>query len=480
MNERNEPLTNIANMAEKKADAPAAGMLWGGRFTGAIDPLMHKYNASIRYDKALYKEDILGSIAFARANCKAGILSGDEFQAIERGLLQVMEEWKQGTFAIMPNDEDIHTANERRLGEVIGKDIAGKLHTGRSRNEQVVCDMRMWLRDRIREIDSQLVAFLKVIVARAESEIDYIMPGYTHLQRAQPVRWSQWLMSYAAAFKQDLERLRQVFERVNLCPLGCGALAGNVFGIDRNMMAEELGFGGITLNSMNTSAERDFLLDFLVWHSIFANHVSRWAEDLIIYATSEFSFVRLADAYSTGSSLMPNKFNADSLELLRGKSGRSFGQMAGLMMTLKSLPSCYNKDLQEGWEPMLDSVQTVSDSLGIANGVLATLKVRPERMEAALDKTMLATDVAEWLVRKGVPFREAHHISGRVVALSEKSEISMDKLTLQELQAIDSRFTADIAEAFEYESSVEAKSSQGGTSRSSVLEQIQVVKAMLD
>ncbi|GJN81955.1 argininosuccinate lyase [Purpureocillium lilacinum] len=437
-------------MAEKKADAPAAGMLWGGRFTGAIDPLMHKYNASIQYDKALYKEDILGSIAFARANSKAGIISEDEFQAIERGLLQVMEEWKQGTFAIMPNDEDIHTANERRLGEVIGKDIAGKLHTGRSRNEQVVCDMRMWLRDRIREIDSQLVAFLKVIVTRAESEIDFIMPGYTHLQRAQPVRWSQWLMSHAAAFKQDLERLRQVFERVNLSPLG----------------SEELGFSGITLNSMNTSADRDFVIEFLVWNSIFTNHVSRWAEDLIIYSTSEFSFVRLADAYSTGSSLMPNKFNGDSLELLRGKSGRAFGQMAGLMM--------------EGWEPMLDSVQTVSDSLGIANGVIATLKVRPERMEAALDKTMLATDVAEWLVRKGCPFREAHHISGRVVALSEKLELSMDKLTLQQLQAIDARFTADIVEAFEYETSVEAKTSKGGTSRSSVLEQIQVLRAMLD
>ncbi|KAI3336797.1 argininosuccinate lyase [Xylariaceae sp. AK1471] len=473
-------------MAEKKADAPAAGMLWGGRFTGAIDPLMHKYNASIQYDKALYKEDILGSIAFARANSKAGIISEDEFQAIERGLLQVMEEWKQGIFAIMPNDEDIHTANERRLGEVIGRDIAGKLHTGRSRNEQVVCDMRMWLRDRIREIDSQLVAFIKVIVTRAESEMDYIMPGYTHLQRAQPVRWSQWLMSHAAAFKQDLERLRQVFERVNLSPLGCGALAGNPFRIDRNIIAKELGFSGITLNSMNTSADRDFLIDFLVWNSIFTNHVSRWAEDLIIYSTSEFSFVRLADAYSTGSSLMPNKFNGDSLELLRGKSGRAFGQMAGLMMlltiqpTLKSLPSCYNKDLQEGWEPMLDSVQTVSDSLGIANGVIATLKVRPERMEAALDKTMLATDVAEWLVRKGCPFREAHHISGRVVAQSEELEVSMDKLTLEQLQAIDSRFTADIAEAFEYETSVEAKTSKGGTSRSSVLEQIQILRAMLD
>ncbi|EGX94159.1 argininosuccinate lyase [Cordyceps militaris CM01] len=453
-------------MAEKKADAPAAGMLWGGRFTGAIDPLMHKYNASIQYDKALFKEDILGSIAFARANSKAGIITEDEFQAIEHGLLQVMEEWKQGTFTIMPNDEDIHTANERRLGEIIGKDIAGKLHTGRSRNEQVVCDMRMWLRDRIREVDGQLVAFLKVIIARAESEIDYIMPGYTHLQRAQPVLWGQWLMSHAAAFKQDLERLRQVFERVNLSPLGCGALAGNPFGIDRYMMAEELGFSGITLNSMNTSADRDFIIEFLTWNSIFTNHISRWAEDLIIYGTSEFAFVQLADSYTTGSSLMPNKKNSDSLELLRGKSGRAFGQMAGLMMTMKGLPYCYAKDSQESWEPMLDSVDT--------------LTVRPERMRAALDMTMLATDVAEWLVRKGVPFREAHHISGRVVALSENTEVSMDQLTLKQLQAIDSRFTADIAAAFEYESSVEAKSAPGGTSRSAVLGQIQELRAILD
>ncbi|KAI8630279.1 argininosuccinate lyase [Xylariaceae sp. FL1651] len=468
-------------MAEKKADAPpAAGMLWGGRFTGAIDPLMHKYNASIQYDKALYKEDILGSIAFARANSKTGIISEDEFQAIERGLLQVMEEWKQETFVIMPNDEDIHTANERRLGEIIGKDTAGKLHTGRSRNEQVVCDMRMWLRDRIKEIDSQLVAFLKVIVARAESEIDYLMPGYTHSQRAQPVRWGHWLMAHAAAFKQDLERLRQVFERVNLSPLGCGALAGNPFRINRNAIAEELGFSGITFNSMNTSADRDFIIEFLTWNSIFTNHISRWAEDLIIYGTSEFGFLRLADSYATGSSLMPNKKNSDSLEILRGKSGRAFGQMAGLMMTMKGLPYCYAKDSQESWEPMLDSVGFVLDSLGIANGVITTLTVRPERMRAALDMTMLATDVAEWLVRKGVPFREAHHISGRIVALSENTGVSMDQLTLEQLQAIDSRFTADITAAFKYESSVEAKSAPGGTSRSAVLGQIQELRAILD
>lgn len=338
------------------------------RCAGAIDPLMHKYNASIGYDKALYKEDILGSIAFARANLKAGIITEAEFQEIERGLREVMEEWKNGTFAIMPNDEDVrvHTMlpNLSRLIQRTRFILQTNVDWERSlaRTSQVSCTQVAAATSKLSAIcacgcgtESAKSTVNSSLSSRSSSPVpslkcksrlisgqkrplltdnlsDYLMPGYTHLQRAQPVRWSQWLMSYAAAFKQDLERLRQVYERVNLSPLGCGALAGNPFKIDRNMIAEELGFSGITMNSMNTSADRDFIIEFLVWNSVFANHVSRWAEDLIIYATSEFSFVRLADAYSTGSSLMPNKHNADSLELLRGKSGRAFGQMAGLMM----------------------------------------------------------------------------------------------------------------------------------------------------
>lgn len=454
-------------------------MLWGGRFTGGLDPLMLKYNASILYDKFLYKEDILGSIAFARANAKSGIISNDEFAEIERGLREVQKEWEADTFVLMPNDEDIHTANERRLGEIIGKDTAGKLHTGRSRNEQVVCDMRMWLRDQIREIESQLVAFIEVIAARAEAEVGILMPGYTHLQRAMVVMWSQHLLSFGFNFASDLERLREVLKRVNRSPLGCGALAGNGFNIDRDMMAEELGFQGLLWNSMNAVADRDFVTEFLQWGSMFMQHISRWAEDLILYSSTEFSFVSIADAYSTGSSLMPQKKNPDGLELLRGKAGRAFGHMAGLMMTQKGLPSTYNKDLQESWEPMLDHVKTISDSVQIANGVLATLTVRQDRMRAALDPFMLATDLADYLVRKGVPFRETHHISGRCVAKSEELGVPMNELSLKQLQAIDGRFMEDVLDTFNYETSVEMRSAKGGTSRARVLEQVKVLKAML-
>lgn len=441
---------------------------------------MVKYNASIFYDKVLSKEDILGSIAFARANAKSGIITLDEFAQIEKGLREVQKEWEAGTFVINPDvDEDIHTANERRLGEIIGKGVAGKLHTGRSRNEQVVCDMRMWLRDELRKIDDHLVAFLKVMTARAESEIDYIMPGYTHLQRAQPIRWSHWILSYGFAFASDLERLRETIKRVNRSPLGCGALAGNPFDIDREMMAEELGFEGLLWNSMGGVSDRDFVTEFLQWGSMLMQHISRWAEDLIIYSSAEYGFIRLADAYSTGSSLMPQKKNPDSLELLRGKSGRAFGHMAGFMMTQKGLPSTYNKDLQESWEPMLDHVKTVSDSIQIANGVLATLSVSPEKMIAALDPFMLATDVADYLVRKGVPFRETHHISGRCVAKSEETGTPMNEFSTEQMKAIDERFEEDIADTFNYETSVEARSAKGGTSRSSVLEQIKVLQALL-
>ena len=441
---------------------------------------MVSYNESIYFDKNLYAQDILGSIAFARANAANGIITQQEFQKLEAGLLAVKKEWEEGKFVIVSGvDEDIHTANERRLGEIIGKDVAGKLHTGRSRNEQVATDMRMWLRDELRKIEKELVSFLEVIAGRAESEIDVIMPGYTHLQRAQPIRWSHWMLSYGFAFASDLERLREVIKRVNRSALGCGALAGNPFGIDREMMAKELGFEGLLWNSMGAVADRDFVTETLQWGSMLMQHISRWAEDLIIYSTSEFGFVRLADAYSTGSSLMPQKKNPDSLELLRGKSGRAFGHMAGLMMAQKGLPSTYNKDLQESWEPMLDHVKTVSDSINIANGVLSTLTIVPEQMKASLDPFMLATDLADYLVRKGVPFRETHHISGRCVALSEQTGIPMNELTYEQLKGIDSRFEKDIAQVFDYEKSVEMRSAKGGTSKACVLEQIKVIKQMI-
>lgn len=465
-------------MAESK---PNANMLWGGRFTGGLDPLMVSYNESIYFDRAIYAQDIRGSIAYARANSKIGILTQEEFQAIEKGFGEVLSEWENGKFEIKPGvDEDIHTANERRLGEIIGTQIAGKLHTGRSRNDQVGTGMRLWLRDQLREIEQHLISLLRVTTSRAQSEISVLMPGYTHLQRAQPIRWSHWLLSYGSVFTSDLERLREVIKRVNRSPLGSGALVGNPFGIDREAMAKELGFEGIINNSMAAVADRDFVVETLQWAATLMQHISRWAEDLILYSTAEFGFVRLADAYSTGSSLMPQKKNPDSLELLRGKSGRVFGYMAGLMMSVKGLPSTYNKDLQESFEPMLDGVKTTADSIQIATGVLSTLTIFPDKMKAALTPDMLATDLADYLVRKGVPFRETHHISGRVVALAEMEQKPMDTLSLQQLQGVDKRFSEDVMEAFNYESSVEKRTVLGGTSRKSVEEQITRIQNLLE
>ena len=441
---------------------------------------MMKYNASISYDRKFYAQDIAGSIAYARANIKTGILTESEFRSIEKGLRQVEEEWRTDKFNIkLEIDEDIHTANERRLGEIIGTQVAGKLHTGRSRNDQVATDMRLWLRDQLKEVEEWLVGFLEVVAGRAEKEIEFVMPGYTHMQRAQPIRWSHWLLSHGFGFASDLTRLREVSKRVNRCPLGCGALAGNPFRIDRDAMAKELGFDELIYNSMAGVEDRDFVVETMQWGATLMQHMSRWAEDLIIYGTAEFDFVRLADAYSTGSSLMPQKKNPDSLELLRGKSGRAFGHMAGLMYSVKGIPSTYNKDLQESVEPLLDHVSTVGDSIQIATGVLSTLSVHPNKMMAALTPDMLATDIADYLVRKGVPFRETHHISGKVVALAEKEKTPMDRLTYAQLKGVDARFEEDIVKSFDYQTSVEMRSATGGTSASAVREQIDILRNML-
>ncbi|KAI9811046.1 MAG: argininosuccinate lyase [Pycnora praestabilis] len=467
----------MAQQQQKPATESASGRLWGGRFTGATDPLMVAYNESIYFDRAFFAQDIAGSVAFARANVGTGILTKDEFAAIENGFHLVLEEWQTDQFEIKDGiDEDIHTANERRLGEIIGTGIAGKLHTGRSRNDQVATDLRLWLRDELREIETYLVNLLKTIAVRAEEDIDLLMPSYTHLQRAQPIRWSHWLLSYGSAFVNDLERLREVIKHVNKCPLGCGAVNGNAFSIDRLAMAKELGFDGLIYNSMAAVADRDFILETMQWGSTLMLHVSRWSEDLIIYSSAEFGFTKLADAYTTGSSLMPQKKNCDSLELLRGKCGRTFGQMAGLMMTIKGIPSTYNKDLQESVEPILEHVKTLKDSLLIAGRVLSTLTTFPEKMLAALTPDMLATDLAEYLVRQGLPFRETHHIAGRVVALAENEKVPMDTLTVEQLKGVDSRFGEDVLDVFDYEHSVEMKTVTGGTSRSAVKEQIGLLK----
>ncbi|EMD38444.1 argininosuccinate lyase [Gelatoporia subvermispora B] len=459
-------------------DMPTKQKLWGGRFTGKTDPLMHEFNQSLRYDQRMHAADIKGSIAYAKALALVGILTEAERQKIVDGLTVVGQEWEAGTFEIQPDDEDIHTANERRLSELIGP-LGGKLHTGRSRNDQVATDMRLWLIDAASKIESELKGLIRVMVERADKEKDILLPGYTHLQRGQPIRWSHLLLSHAFSFRADLQRLQQLLPRISVLPLGCGALAGNPFVVDREFLARELGFMSVAENSLYGVGDRDFIVEFMMWASLAMTHISRMAEDLVIYSTAEFGFVSLSDAYSTGSSIMPQKKNPDSLELLRGKSGRVFGDMAGFLMTLKGLPSTYNKDLQEDKEPLFDVVDTVSASFKIAEGVVATMEVHAEKMRQALTMDVLATDLADYLVRKGIPFRETHHISGRAVALAEARKCQLNELTLQDYKSLNNQFGDDILSVFDFEASVERRESIGGTSRKMVDRQISVLRAAL-
>ena len=453
--------------------------LWGGRFSGETDPRMEAFNASIHFDQRLWRADIQASQAYAKALARAGILTPEEAETLVTGLEQVAQEWAQGRFVLQPGDEDIHTANERRLTELIGP-VAGKLHTGRSRNDQVATDLRLWLREEIRTLRQELRGLIRTAVERAREEIDLLMPGYTHLQPAQPIRWSHWLLSHVWPWQRDAQRLDQLAERVNVLPLGSGALAGNPFPIDRRFLAQELGFQDVTPNSMDGVSDRDFVAEFLFWASLTMVHLSRLAEDLILYSTQEFGFVVLADAYSTGSSLMPQKKNPDSMELLRGKSGRTLGHLTGLLATLKGLPSTYNKDLQEDKEPLFDAVDTLASALPIAAGVLATLAVLPQGLAMALTPEMLATDLADYLVRKGVPFREAHHIAGKAVRMAEERGISLPELSLADLRQLHPAFDHDVDLVWDFEASVEQRDVEGGTSRRAVLAQIQALERWLE
>ncbi|KAK7061073.1 argininosuccinate lyase [Paramarasmius palmivorus] len=458
------------------SDQPTKQKLWGGRFTGKTDPLMHGFNQSLAYDQRMHAADIKGSIAYTKGLKRVGILTDDEEQKIIEGLKAVGKEWEERS--IQPDDEDIHTANERRLSELIGP-LGGKLHTGRSRNDQVATDMRLWLLEEIKEVRSGLKGLIRVLVERADKEKDVLMPGYTHLQRGQPIRWSHLLLSHAFSFRSDLERLQQLIPRISVLPLGSGALAGNPFAVDREFLAKELGFQSVAENSLWGVGDRDFIVEFLMWSSLAMTHVSRMAEDLIVYSTAEFGFVTLSDAYSTGSSMMPQKKNPDSLELLRGKSGRVFGNMAGFFMTYKGLPSTYNKDLQEDKEPMFDTLTNASISFKIAEGVVATLDIHPEKMRQALTMDVLATDLADYLVRKGIPFRETHHISGRAVALAESRKCQLNDLTLEDYKTLSDTFSEDVHQVFDFEASVERRQSIGGPSRVMVDRQIAVLRKAL-
>ncbi|KAJ7109265.1 putative argininosuccinate lyase [Mycena epipterygia] len=460
------------------SEQPTKQKLWGGRFTGKTDPLMHAFNQSLKYDQRMHAADIKGSIAYAKSLTLVGILTKEEETKITNGLITVGKEWQDGVFQAQEDDEDIHTANERRLSELIGP-LGGKLHTGRSRNDQVATDMRLWLLEQVQDIEQSVKGLLHVIVDRAEKEKDILLPGYTHLQRGQPIRWSHLLLSHATSFRYDLERLQQLIPRISVLPLGSGALAGNPFAVDREFLAKELGFASVAENSMWGVGDRDFIVEFLMWSSLTMTHISRMAEDLIIYSTAEFGFVTLSDAYSTGSSIMPQKKNPDSLELLRGKSGRIFGNMTGFLMTLKGLPSTYNKDLQEDKEPLFDSVDNVSASLKIAEGVIATMDVHADKMHKALTMDVLATDLADYLVRKGIPFRETHHVSGRAVALAESRKCQLNELSLADFKSLNENFSEDIHAVFNFEASVERRESIGGTSKKMIDRQVSVLREVL-
>jgi argininosuccinate lyase len=452
--------------------------LWGGRFSGVTDELMWAFNASIDVDRRMAAVDIRGSMAYARALARAGVLTGAERDELVGGLERVAAEFEAGTFAYAPSDEDIHTAVERRLGELIGS-VAGKLHTGRSRNDQVATDVRLFLMEALLEMDAALAGAQGAMVRQAEAHLDVLMPGYTHVQPAQPVRFSHWLMSFFWMLQRDRERLADAARRVRRCPLGAGALAGNVYGIDREALARDLGFDGITENSMDAVSDRDMIMETLSWGAIVGTHLSRLAEDLIIWSSVEYGFVRLDERYTTGSSIMPQKRNPDSMELVRGKTGRLVGNLTRMLVVAKGIPSTYDKDLQEDKEPLFDTLDTLAMVLPIVAGVIDTLQVRPQAMAAALDDAMLATDLADYLVRRGMPFRQAHHTVGQAVAAAESKGLTLRTLPYATYREISAEYGEDMMAALDFEASVEARNVAGGTARAAVQAQIDKAKALL-
>jgi argininosuccinate lyase len=446
--------------------------LWGGRFSGATDALMAEFQNSISFDVRLWDADIRGSIAYANALTQAGILTQDEATQLVNGLQQIHAEFADGSFQVKPDDEDIHTAVERRLREIIGA-AAGKLHTGRSRNDQIATDQRLYVLKEIANLQSQISHLQTQLLEQAHAHVETLMPGYTHLQRAQPITFAHWCLAYFWAFARDVERLTDCARRTAVLPLGSGALAGNPFAIDRAGLAQALGFAAVSRNSLDGVSDRDFVAELLFCCALLGTHLSRMAEDLIIYSSAEFGFVTFDDAYSTGSSLMPQKKNPDAIELARGKSGRLTGNLVALLTTLKGLPMTYNKDMQEDKEPLFDSLDTLGITLPVVAGAVRTLRVNAGRMSAALDPAMLATDVAEYLVRKGVPFRDAHHLSGQAVALAEQRGIPMSALTEEDWHSLSPHFGHDVRQVFDFSQSVASRDVPGGTSPRAIREQIE-------
>jgi argininosuccinate lyase len=453
--------------------------LWGGRFAEQTNALVHRYNASIGFDARLYDEDITGSVAWAEGLAAAGLLTTDERDALLAGLEAVRAEFAAGTFAIAPDDEDIHSAVERRLTAIAGP-VGGKLHTGRSRNDQVATDFRLWVMRAGDRLDEAIGDVQRALADSAAAALDLPLPGYTHLQHAQPITWGHWALSHFWPLARDRARFAAARRSAAVLPLGAAALAGAAFPLDRAALAARLGFGDVTANSLDAVSDRDFAAEFLFAAALLGVHLSRLAEQLILFSSAEFGFVRLADAYSTGSSIMPQKKNPDTLELTRGKSGRLIGHLTGFLATLKGLPSAYDKDLQEDKEPVFDAADTLELALPVMAGLLRTLELRPERMAAQLEAGLLATELADYLVRRGLPFREAHHVVGRVVRLSEERGVALTELGLAELQAISPHFGPDVAEALTVNAALAARDLPGGTGPGAVRAQLAAARAALE
>ena len=442
-----------------------------GRFIKGPAAAVARFTESISFDLRLWEQDIVGSIAHATMLHKAGLLTKSERSDIERELQAIGQEIADGRFRWNAELEDVHMNIEAELTRRVP--AGAKLHTGRSRNDQVALDMRMWLRDEIVALSNEVQELQRALVKLAGQNERVIIPGYTHLQRAQPVYLAHHLLAYVEMFDRDHDRLRDCFARVNICPLGSGAIGGSTLPLDRELVAELLGFSGVTQNSMDAVSDRDFAIEFCALAALMAVHLSRLAEDLVLWASAEFGFIRISDAYSTGSSLMPQKKNPDVAELMRGKSGRVIGNLMALLTLLKGLPMTYNRDLQEDKERLFDSVDTVRATTRIAAAMMAEIRVNATACaRAASDPVLLATDLADYLVLKGVPFRQAHHVVGAVVALAEKKDKALDTLTLAELQSVDRQFGPDALDVFTLEKAMAKRNMTGAPTRREIQKQL--------
>ncbi|HEY2994455.1 MAG TPA: argininosuccinate lyase [Methylomirabilota bacterium] len=441
---------------------------WGGRFSQSADPTAERFTGSLAFDQRLWPHDIAGSIAWARALARTGLLTTAEADTLVKGLEAVRGELDAGTFRFRPELEDIHTNVEQRLVELVG-DVGGKLHTGRSRNDQIALDERLYLKDVVAETVAGLRGAQEALLARAAETVDAPMPGYTHLQRAQPVVLAHHLLAYVFMLQRDRERFAGCRARADVLPLGAAALAGTAFAIDREALARDLGFAAVSANSLDAVSDRDYVLEYLAAAAIAGMHLSRLAADLSLWATAEFGFVEFADAWATGSSIMPQKKNPDVAELMRGKSGRLYGNLVAVLTAMKGLPLAYNSDMQEDKEPLFDSVDTLLAILGVLPPMLASLTFRTERMRAAAGENFAtATDLADYLVRKGLPFRQAHEIVGRVVRHALERRVGLEQVPLEELRRFSELIGADVHQALSVDASLRARAVTGGTAPDAV------------